>query len=351
MAINPSNQSQKDSKDYQILMQDNAIGTNIEINKEIQQYNNDFKCHYCFKEQKTSFSCKQCQSCFCLDCINQIKTLQSYFNKPASSMQDLSNGICFICLKECPCSKCNSLNNNDKLEPNCLLCNSNKDLNNIDELLSKVSIFDEKKKEVMQDIHHPISKLLQVAKDKRVICQQCRMNNELLNKFLNEMTSYSDTFQNQTNQSAFTKKDIMNNIIKSFKRNSEPISANANIINNKDNENKALLNSINVGNNPSLNINSPIENQFNYSGNANLNNYYPENTSQSNNFIPPQQLLLQLQQLQQNPQSQQHQNQQHQQQPQMQSNPFQQFINNTLLKLSPTPSSYLQQGKNTSLTL
>lgn len=333
MAINPSDQFQKENKEQNPKMQDNTPESNNEINKEVSQSNNDLKCHYCLKEYESSFICKQCNTHFCFDCINQVKLLKTNLGADPSTIQEFSNGICSICLKECLCSRCNTSQNtyHPQLEINCLLCNSNHSLINIDELLSKVIISDEKKRELMQDKQHPITKVLLVEKDKRVICQHCRLNNEAFREFFNEKPNYDPFYNTPYDQRVFINKDIMDNYLKSFEAHSESRTANQNF-NNKDNENQSQINTINSANSLGFKQNSSHMNP--YSGNDNAPNL---------NLIQQQQFLMQLQQMK---------NIQYQQHPQSQltPNPVMQFMNNTMLKApSSSPSSMPQQGINSSL--
>ena len=76
-------------------------------------------CHFCMKDNKESFTCKECHNVFCLDCFKEIsKKKDSTKEFVPLSEEEKQKWVCFICEGTCTCKAC-TLMKNEKAEKKC----------------------------------------------------------------------------------------------------------------------------------------------------------------------------------------------------------------------------------------
>ena len=96
-------------------------------------------CHFCMKDNKESFTCKECHNVFCLDCFKEIsKKKDSTKEFVPLSEEEKQKWVCFICEGTCTCKAC-TLMKNEKAEKKCILCKATTNLIKIDEMIQKTS--------------------------------------------------------------------------------------------------------------------------------------------------------------------------------------------------------------------
>ena len=69
-------------------------------------------CHFCMKDNKESFTCKECHNVFCLDCFKEIsKKKDSTKEFVPLSEEEKQKWVCFICEGTCTCKACTLMKN------------------------------------------------------------------------------------------------------------------------------------------------------------------------------------------------------------------------------------------------
>ena len=141
-------------------------------------------CHFCMKDNKESFTCKECHNVFCLDCFKEIsKKKDSTKEFVPLSEEEKQKWVCFICEGTCTCKAC-TLMKNEKAEKKCILCKATTNLIKIDEMIQKLNLSDKEKEDYINQ-HSPISLLLfDNGINEKFICKSCYNSNYIVNKFL-----------------------------------------------------------------------------------------------------------------------------------------------------------------------